>query len=89
MTPRQALDDLIRERDETYAAVSRLLGRNSAYIQQYIKRGTPACRTATKSSSKGCALTMPFTTGSMLSGDHQRRSSDGSLWTQPKIAFLS
>ena len=42
MTPRQALDDLIRERDETYAAVSRLLGRNSAYIQQYIKRGTPA-----------------------------------------------
>lgn len=42
MTPRQALDDLIREREETYAAVSRLLGRNSAYIQQYIKRGTPA-----------------------------------------------
>ncbi len=42
MTPRQALDDLIREREETYAAISRLLGRNSAYIQQYIKRGTPA-----------------------------------------------
>jgi len=42
MTPRQALDDLIREREETYAAVSRLLDRNSAYIQQYIKRGTPA-----------------------------------------------
>ena len=42
MTPRQALDDLIREREETYAAVSRLLGRNTAYIQQYIKRGTPA-----------------------------------------------
>ena len=42
MTPRQALDDLIREREETYAAVSRLLGRNSAYIEQYVKRGTPA-----------------------------------------------
>ena len=42
MTPRQALDDLIREREETYAAVSRLLGRNSAYIQQYIRRGTPS-----------------------------------------------
>lgn len=42
MTRRQALDDLIRKREETYAAVSRLLGRNSAYIQQYIKRGTPA-----------------------------------------------
>ena len=42
MTPRQALDDLIRKREESYAAVSRLLGRNSAYIQQYIKRGTPA-----------------------------------------------
>lgn len=39
--PRAALDALIRERGEDYSAVSRLLGRNPAYIQQFIKRGTP------------------------------------------------
>ena len=39
--PRAALDQLIRERGEDYASLSRLLGRNSAYIQQFIKRGVP------------------------------------------------
>lgn len=38
---RQALDRLIAERGEDYAALSRLIGRNAAYIQQFIKRGTP------------------------------------------------
>jgi hypothetical protein len=39
--PRAALDQLIRERGEDYVGLSRLLGRNPAYIQQYIKRGSP------------------------------------------------
>lgn len=39
--PRLALDRLIQERGEDYFGLSRLLGRNAAYIQQYIKRGTP------------------------------------------------
>lgn len=38
---RDALDALIRERREDYAALSRMIGRNPAYIQQYVKRGTP------------------------------------------------
>ena len=38
---RQALDALIRQHGEDYSALSRLLGRNPAYIQQYIKRGSP------------------------------------------------
>jgi len=38
---RSVLDSLIREKGEDYSAISRLLGRNSAYIQQFIKRGTP------------------------------------------------
>lgn len=38
---REALDALIREHGEDYSAISRLLGRNPAYIQQYIKRGSP------------------------------------------------
>ncbi len=39
--PRGALERLIRERGEDYASLSRLIGRNAAYVQQYIKRGTP------------------------------------------------
>ena len=39
--PRLALEQLNRERGEDYASLSRLLGRNSAYIQQFIKRGVP------------------------------------------------
>lgn len=39
--PRQELDQLIKERGESYASVSRLIGRNSSYVQQYIKRGSP------------------------------------------------
>ncbi|MGF1549308.1 MAG: helix-turn-helix transcriptional regulator [Sphingomonadaceae bacterium] len=44
MTPeeeRAALAGLIEVRGDDYAALSRLIGRNSAYIQQYLKRGTP------------------------------------------------
>ncbi|KQM97886.1 peptidase S24 [Sphingobium sp. Leaf26] len=38
---RIALDRLIAERGENYADLSRLIGRNPAYVQQFIKRGTP------------------------------------------------
>ena len=38
---RAALAALIADRREDYAALSRLLGRNPAYIQQFVKRGTP------------------------------------------------
>lgn len=38
---RIALDRLIAERGENYADLSRLIGRNPTYIQQFIKRGTP------------------------------------------------
>lgn len=38
---RAALGALIRERREDYASLSRMLGRNPAYIQQFIKRGVP------------------------------------------------
>lgn len=40
-TVRRALDDLIRASGEDYASISRLLGRNAAYVQQFIKRGVP------------------------------------------------
>ena len=38
---RAALAALVSARREDYAGLSRLIGRNPAYIQQYVKRGTP------------------------------------------------
>lgn len=38
---RETLDRLIHDRGEDYAALSRLIGRNPAYIQQFIRRGSP------------------------------------------------
>jgi hypothetical protein len=38
---REELDRLILQRGVGYSAVSRLLNRNPAYIQQFIKRGSP------------------------------------------------
>lgn len=38
---RAALEGLIRDRGEDYAGLSRLIGRNAAYLQQFIRRGTP------------------------------------------------
>ena len=38
---RAALEALIRARGEDYSSLSRLIGRNAAYIQQFVKRGTP------------------------------------------------
>jgi len=39
--PRKALECLCAERGEDFAGLSRFLGKNPAYIQQYIRRGTP------------------------------------------------
>ena len=38
---RATLDRLCLERGESLAGLSRLLGRNDAYIQQYLRKGTP------------------------------------------------
>ena len=38
---RVALERLCAERGEDFAGLSRMLGRNSAYIQQYVRRGVP------------------------------------------------
>ena len=39
--PRSVLQSLCSERGESLAGLSRLLGRNDAYIQQYLRKGTP------------------------------------------------
>lgn len=39
--PRAVLARLVAERGEDYASLSRMLGRNASYIQQFIRRGVP------------------------------------------------
>ncbi len=41
ISARESLEQLIAAHQTDYAALSRMLGRNAAYIQQYLKRGTP------------------------------------------------
>jgi phage repressor protein C with HTH and peptisase S24 domain len=39
--PRDALRRIAQDRRESLAGLSRLIGRNDAYLQQYVSRGTP------------------------------------------------
>jgi hypothetical protein len=39
--PRVTLERLCAERGEDFAGLSRMLGKNSAYIQQFVRRGVP------------------------------------------------
>src|SRR3954447_14817985 len=39
--PRATLERLCAERGEDFAGLSRMLGRNPAYIQQFVRRGVP------------------------------------------------
>ena len=41
MVPREKLAELARERGHSLAALSRMLGRNASYLQQYITKGSP------------------------------------------------
>lgn len=40
-TVRATVERLARERGETLSALSRIIGRNDAYLQQFVKRGSP------------------------------------------------
>jgi transcriptional regulator with XRE-family HTH domain len=39
---RVTLERLAAERGDSLADLSRMIGRNAAYVQQFIRRGTPA-----------------------------------------------
>src|SRR5438105_12251578 len=39
--PRLVLERLCAERGDDFASLSRMLGRNPAYIQQFVRRGVP------------------------------------------------
>lgn len=39
--PRALIERLMRAQGDDFASLSRLLGRNAAYVQQYVRRGSP------------------------------------------------
>jgi hypothetical protein len=41
LDPRSVLERLCVERGEDFAGLSRMLGRNAAYVQQFVRRGVP------------------------------------------------
>lgn len=41
LDPRGALDAIVRQKGESLAGLSRMLGRNAAYLQQFVTRGSP------------------------------------------------
>ncbi len=41
MDPRQTLAELARQRGTSLSALSRMIGRNTSYLQQYITKGSP------------------------------------------------
>ena len=41
MDPRERLSELAQQKGSSLAALSRMLGRNSSYLQQYITKGSP------------------------------------------------
>jgi phage repressor protein C with HTH and peptisase S24 domain len=41
MDPREKLSELAQQKGSSLAALSRMLGRNSSYLQQYITKGSP------------------------------------------------
>ena len=86
--PRATLDRLLAERGVDYVRLSEKIGRNPAYIQQYIKRGSPR-RLAEQDRARIAAyLGVPE---AMLGGPVQRvaaaRSRGADMVLVPKLAI--
>ena len=83
---RRTLDELIRNSGDDYASLSRLLGRNPTYIQQFISAGYHGvCRRRTgggwrciSASGNGCLAAQPNGSGQRPRGrapvPHRHRS---------------
>ena len=86
--PRAALDRLLAERGIDYVRLSERIGRNPAYIQQYIKRGTPR-RLAEQDRARIAAYL--GVSEAMLGGPVQRvaaaRSRGADMVLVPKLAI--
>jgi len=76
MDPRIVLERLCTERGEDFAGLSRMLGRNPAYIQQFVRRGVP--RRLGEEERRKLARYFSISE-SLLGGPPERESARGSL----------
>jgi phage repressor protein C with HTH and peptisase S24 domain len=81
---RTTLQRLIEERGEDYSGLSRLLGRNAAYVQQYIKRGSPK-RLAEQDRRK---LARYFNIDEALLGGESSESGEGEAAASVSVPLL-
>lgn len=74
--PRSVIERLCVERGEDFAGLSRMLGRNPAYIQQFVRRGVPKRLRETERRKLARYFAIPE---SMLGGPADERGTDGLL----------
>jgi len=77
--PRAVLERLVRERGDDYTNLSRLLGRNAAYVQQFIRRGVP--RKLAEADRKQLALYFNVSEAELGAPDLGNKSAGGSART--------
>ena len=79
--PRAVLDRLVVDNGDDYAGLSKLIGRNAAYVQQFIKRGTPK---RLPEAERGI-LARYFGVDERILGGVVSRTGKAGLWTIPKL----
>lgn len=80
-SPRAELERLTIKHGTNYAALSRLLGRNSAYVQQFVKRGVPGSL-----SERDCRLLADFFgVSEVVLGGSPDRQTNANLVLVPRL----
>jgi phage repressor protein C with HTH and peptisase S24 domain len=81
--PRMVLERLCAERGEDFAGLSRMLGRNPAYIQQYVRRGVPKRLKEAERRKLARYFSIPE---AMLGGPAEESGSSGGLLPVRRVA---
>ncbi|HET7708138.1 MAG TPA: S24 family peptidase [Sphingomicrobium sp.] len=79
--PRLVLERLCAERGEDFAGLSRMLGRNPAYIQQFVRRGVPK---RLKEEERG-KLARYFSIPEAMLGGPAQSADPGNLVSVPRV----
>ena len=84
--PRQVIERLCAERREDFASLSRMLGKNPAYIQQFVRRGVPRRLKEAERSKLARYFAIPE---SMLGGPNEQSSSNGLVPVKRSLVRVS
>jgi phage repressor protein C with HTH and peptisase S24 domain len=84
--PRTVIERLCTERGDDFAGLSRMLGRNPAYIQQFVRRGVPKRLKETERRKLARYFSVAET---MLGGPNDGGAADGLLTVRRSLARAS